>query len=63
MEETEKIRKPRSRERVKGKHNKGTQRVLFQVSCQPKEREAIKQLAKEKGITVSSLIISSVLGK
>lgn len=61
MEET-KTRKPRSKERGKGKNNKGTQRVLFQVSCQPEEREAIKRLAKEKGVTGSSLIISSVLG-
>lgn len=65
MEETAgtKKRAPRSRERGKGLHNKGTQRVLFQVSCQPEERERIKQLAEESGKNVSAFIIEKILGK
>lgn len=62
MEEN-KERKPRSRERGKGKHNKGTQRVLFQVSCQPEERERIKTLAESQGKTVSALVVEALLGK
>lgn len=57
-----KTRLPRSRERGKGKNNKGTQRVLFQVSCQPAEREKIKQLAQESGKTISAFILEKVLG-
>ncbi len=65
MEETteQKKRAPRSRERGKGLHNKGTQRGLFQVSCQPEEREKIKKLAEESGKTVSAFIIEKILGK
>lgn len=60
--EDEKTRKPRSRERGKGKHNKGTQRVMFQVSCQPEERERIKALAESQGKSVSALVLDAVLG-
>lgn len=41
----------------------GTRRVSFSVSCQPKELEALKAAAKEKGIPLSRLIVKSVLGE
>lgn len=58
--ENEKIRKPRSKERGKGKNNKGTQRVLFQVSCQPEEKESIEELAKKSGMNKSKFILECV---
>lgn len=65
MEEATETKKraPRSRERGKGLHNKGTQRVLFQVSCQPEEREKIRKLAEENGKTVSAFVIEKILKK
>lgn len=54
-------RKPRSRERGKGK--KGTHRLSFSVSCQPDQRDRIKVKAEEMDMTVSELIIKSVLGE
>ncbi len=62
MESENKERAPRSRERGKGKNNKGTTRVLMQISLQPDERERIKAMAEEAGTTVSALILSKVLG-
>lgn len=61
MEGENKVRAPRSRERGKGKNNKGTTRVLMQISLQPDEREKIKAMAKEAGTTVSAFILSKVL--
>lgn len=63
METEVKTRAPRSRERGKGKDNKGTTRVVFQVSCQPEERERIRAMAEEAGTTVSALILRKVLGQ
>lgn len=62
MEGENKVRAPRSRERGKGKNNKGTTRVLMQISLQPDEREKIKAMAEEAGTTVSAFILSKVLG-
>lgn len=62
MEGENKARAPRSRERGKGKNNKGTTRVLMQISLQPDEREKIKAMAEEAGTTVSAFILSKVLG-
>lgn len=61
MEGENKARAPRSRERGKGKNNKGTTRVLMQISLQPDEREKIKAMAEEAGTTVSAFILSKVL--
>lgn len=58
--EEEKTRKPRSRERGKGKHNKGTQRVLLQLSMQPEEREKLKELAEKSGKTMSRFVLDKV---
>ncbi len=58
--ETEKTRKPRSKERGKGKNNKGTQRVLFQVSCQPEEKQNIELLAQKSGMNKSKFILECV---
>lgn len=58
----EKTRKPRSRERGEGKHNKGTTRVLLQVSMQPDERDEIKARAKVSGMTTSAYIVGKALG-
>lgn len=63
MDSTEKTRKPRSRERGAGKHNKGTTRVLLQVSMQPEERDEIKALAEKSGKTTSAFIVDKVLGR
>ncbi len=60
MDET-KTRTPRSKERGKGKNNKGTQRVMFQVSCKPEEREQIKKLAAESGKNLSAFILERIL--
>lgn len=54
-------RKPRSRERGKGK--KGTHRVSFSVSCQPDQRDRIKIKAEEMNMTISELVIKSVIGE
>ncbi len=62
MEEEAKTRAPRSRERGKGRNNKGTTRVLLQISLQPDERERIKAMAEEENTTVSALILRKVLG-
>lgn len=51
-------RKPRSKERGPGKA--GTHRVSFNVSCQPDERDAIRKLAKIKGMTISDLVLSLI---
>lgn len=61
--DTEKTRKPRSRERGAGKHNKGTTRVLLQLSMQPGEREEIKALAEQAGKSVSAFVVDKVLGR
>lgn len=61
MENETKVRAPRSRERGKGKNNKGTTRVLFQVSCQPEEREQIKELAEKAGKTTSKFLVDLAL--
>ncbi|MCR5125091.1 MAG: hypothetical protein K6B43_07845 [Treponema sp.] len=59
MEENEeKKRKPRSRERGPGKA--GTHRVSFAVSCQPNERDEIREKAEALGMTISELVIESV---
>lgn len=63
MENEAKFRAPRSRERGKGKNNKGTTRVLFQVSCQPEEREQIKELAEKAGKTTSKFLVDLALGR
>ncbi len=63
MENETKVRAPRSRERGKGKNNKGTTRVLFQVSCQPEEREQIKELAEKAGKTTSKFLVDLALGR
>lgn len=63
MENKAKARAPRSRERGKGKNNKGTTRVLFQVSCQPEEREQIKELAEKAGKTTSKFLVDLALGR
>lgn len=63
MENETKVRAPRSRERGKGKNNKGTTRVLFQVSCQPEEREQIKELAEKAGKTTSKFLVDMALGR
>lgn len=63
MENEVKARAPRSRERGKGKNNKGTTRVLFQVSCQPEEREQIKELAEKAGKTTSKFLVDLALGR
>lgn len=63
MENEAKVRAPRSRERGKGKNNKGTTRVLFQVSCQPEEREQIKELAEKAGKTTSKFLVDLALGR
>ena len=63
METEAKARAPRSRERGKGKNNKGTTRVLFQVSCQPEEREQIKELAEKAGKTTSKFLVDLALGR
>ncbi|WP_288516651.1 hypothetical protein [uncultured Treponema sp.] len=63
MENEAKARAPRSRERGKGKNNKGTTRVLFQVSCQPEEREQIKELAEKAGKTTSKFLVDLALGR
>lgn len=44
-----------------GRKPTGTRRVMFQVSCQPEERERIKILAAQAGKTVSAFIIEKVL--
>lgn len=43
--------------------NKGTTRVLFQVSCQPEERERIKELAEKAGKTTSKFLVDLALGR
>ncbi len=58
--ETQKTRAPRSRERGKGKHNKGTTRIFLAVSCQPQERDRIKAMAKEAGMQISAFVLSKV---
>lgn len=63
MENEAKARAPRSRERGKGKNNKGTTRVLFQVSCQPEEREQIKELAEKASKTTSKFLVDLALGR
>lgn len=63
MENETKVRAPRSRERGKGKNNKGTTRVLFQVSCQPEEREQIKEFAEKAGKTTSKFLVDLALGR
>lgn len=63
MENEAKARAPRLRERGKGKNNKGTTRVLFQVSCQPEEREQIKELAEKAGKTTSKFLVDLALGR
>lgn len=63
MENEAKARAPRSRERGKGKNNKGITRVLFQVSCQPEEREQIKELAEKAGKTTSKFLVDLALGR
>lgn len=57
----EKKRAPRSRERGKGKNNKGTQRVQLQLSMKPEEREKIKELAAESNKSISSFILDKIL--
>lgn len=57
----EKKRVPRSRERGKGKNNKGTQRVQLQLSMKPEEREKIKELAAESNKSISSFILDKIL--
>ncbi len=61
MDTETKTRAPRSRERGKGKNNKGTTRVVFQVSCQPEEREKIKELALKSGKTTSQFLVDLAL--
>lgn len=61
MDTETKTRAPRSRERGKGKNNKGTTRVAFQVSCQPEEREKIKELALKSGKTTSQFLVDLAL--
>ncbi len=63
MENEAKARAPRSRERGMGKNNKGTTRVLFQVSCQPEERGRIKELAEKAGKTTSKFLVDLALGR
>ena len=63
MENEAKASAPRSRERGKGKNNNGTTRVLFQVSCQPEEREQIKELAEKAGKTTSKFLVDLALGR
>lgn len=61
MEEAEiKNRKPRSKERGKGKNNKGTQRVQLQLSMQPEEREKLKVLAEKSGKSLSRFVLDKV---
>lgn len=59
MEEI-KTRKPRSKERGKGKNNKGTQRVQLQLSMQPEEREKLKALAEKSGKSLSRFVLDKV---
>lgn len=61
MENEVKTRAPRLRERGKGKNNKGTTRVVFQVSCQPEERDKIKELALKSGKTTSQFLVDLAL--
>lgn len=62
MEETKEIKKrrPRSRERGKGKNNKGTSRVSFIVSCREEERQFVFQKAKEYDMSNSKFILECV---
>lgn len=60
MENEIKQRAPRSRERGKGKNNKGTQRVQFQISCQPEEKEFISNLAQKYKMTKSGFILECI---
>lgn len=59
MEEI-KTRKPRSKERGKGKNNKGTQRVQLQLSMQPEERKKLKALAEKSGKSLSRFVLDKV---
>ena len=53
-------RAPRSRERGKGKNNKGTQRIFFSVSCLPQKRDEIKELAEKQNMNVSEFVLFCV---
>ncbi|MCF0124462.1 MAG: hypothetical protein HUJ68_01675 [Clostridia bacterium] len=56
-----KQRKPRSRERGKGKNNKGRTAVTLAISGTPEEISEIKEKAKDCGKTTSRYVIESVL--
>ena len=45
-----------------GRKPTGLRRVVFSVSCQPEEREAVRRLAKEAGKTVSAFLLDAALG-
>lgn len=62
-EKTGKARKPRSRERGKGRYNKGTTRVQVQLSMQPEERDRLRELSEKSGKTLSGFILDNVLGE
>lgn len=40
----------------------GIKRVSFSVSCQPEELERLKALAEERGLPLSNLIVTTLLG-
>lgn len=42
---------------------KGTQRVIFNVSCQPEQLEQIRKEAEKQNTSVSKLVVKSVLGQ
>ena len=46
----------------RGKRHGSLTRVVFSVSCQPEEREAVRRLAKEAGKTVSAFLLDAALG-
>lgn len=61
MDNEKKQRAPRSRERGQWKkNNKGTQRVQFQISCQPEEKEFISNLAQKYKITKSGFNLECI---
>ena len=61
MQEGLKTRKPRSRERGKGKHNKGRQAVTLAISGTAEEIASIKERAKISGKTTSRFIIEKII--
>lgn len=45
-----------------GRKPTGVRRVSFSVSCQPEELERLKALAESRGMPLSRLVVSTLLG-